>query len=129
MPFLDVSEVLSDPDFCTIGMTCTRTSQTVSEAGLGMNVPASIPFNGVVTSDKGAVLARLAAGERIEGSIIIHSRFRLRAGSQGYTADVVTWNGAQYTVTHVNDYSTFGRGFVAATCDLLPLGGYADAPV
>ena len=125
MPNIDVTEVLSDPDFCTSGLVCTRAAQTVSAAGLGTLTPTTIKFTGVVTSDKGAVLERLAAGERIEDSITIHSKFRLRSGSLGYTADVVTWNGAQYTVSTVNDYSTYGVGFVAATCDLLPLSGGA----
>lgn len=50
--------------------------------------------------------------------------FRLTAGSDGDSiADIATWQGRDYTAANVNDYSHFGRGFVAASCDLLPLAG------
>jgi hypothetical protein len=45
-------------------------------------------------------------------------------GPAGTTpADLVVWKGARYTVVNVDDYSHFGAGFVAATCDLIPVAG------
>ena len=50
--------------------------------------------------------------------------FRLTDGKGADSiADVVTWQGRDYTVANVNDYSHFGSGFVAVSCDLLPLAG------
>lgn len=123
MPLLDVSDLLSDPDFVQPGLICTREAQTVNANGIAVNTPLKVQFSGVVTSDKGDVLERLAAGERIVGNIMITTRFRLRDGKSGYSADIVTVCGKNYTVSSVNDYSQYGRGFVEATCDAMPLSG------
>ena len=123
MALLDVSEILLDPDFMDIGLTCTRSVQTVGDNGRPSVTETVTPFAGVVTSDKGDILERLAGAERKKGSILIHTIFQLTAGSGDTAADIVTWRGKQYTVSNVNDYAHFGRGFVCATCDLLPLKG------
>ena len=124
MALLDVTEVLLDPDFMDMGLVCKRSTQTVGDNGRATNVQSSTTFGGVVTSDNGDILERIAGGERKKGSITIHTLFRLTAGDgEDIIADVVTWQGRDYTVANVNDYSHFGRGFVAASCDLLPLAG------
>lgn len=124
MALLDVTEVLLDPDFMDMGLVCKRYTQTVGDNGRAVNAETSTPFAGVVTSDKGDILERIAGGERKKGSITIHTMFRLTAGDgEEIIADVVTWQGRDYTVANVNDYSHFGRGFVAASCDLKPLAG------
>lgn len=124
MAQLDVTEILLDPDFMDTGLVCKRSVQSIGDNGRATNTVSSTPFAGVVTSDKGDILERIAGGERKKGSITIHTMFRLAAGSgEEIIADVVTWQGRDYTVVNVNDYSHFGRGFVAASCDLLPLAG------
>lgn len=124
MALLDVTEVLLDPDFMDIGLVCKRYVQTVGDNGRAVNAETSTSFAGVVTSDKGDILERIAGGERKKGSITIHTMFHLTAGDgDDSVADVVTWQGRDYTVANVNDYSHFGRGFVAASCDLKPLAG------
>jgi hypothetical protein len=122
MPLLDVAEVLLDPDFVD-SLVCTRNTQTVSEKGLATDVQTSTPFYGVVTNNTGDLLMRLAEGSRISGSITVHSQFNLIAGADGIDADIVTWDGRQYTVTNVGNWSRFGRGFTAANCELIPLSG------
>ena len=123
MAQLDVSDILLDPDFMDTGLLCKRSVQTVGDNGRTTTTDTSTPFAGVVTSDKGDILERLAGAERKKGSITIHTIFRLTAGEGDTTADIVTWRGKTYTVSNVNDYQHFGRGFVCATCDLLPLKG------
>lgn len=122
MALLDVTEVLFDPDFAD-AIVCERTTQTVGVDGFAVNSPQYVPIVGVVTNDMGSVLERIAAGERIYGNIIVHTAFRLRDGDSGATADIVQWNGRRYTVARVSDNSHFGRGFTAASCDLIPLSG------
>lgn len=122
MPQLDVSGVLDNPMFQD-QLSCTRNTQTVGSDGRAVNTPTVTPFSGVVTSDTGDVLTRLAEGSYIKGSIVVHTRFVLVDGADGTDADVVKWQGRQYTVSSVNDYSTYGRGFVAATCEPLKLSG------
>ncbi len=123
MALLDVTDILADPDFMDTGLICERMAQTVGDNGLAVNVTTNKRFAGVVTSNSGDLLDRLTDGERIKGSITIHTRFRLSDGSAGFTADIVEWKNSRYTVSQVNDYSHFGRGFIAANCDLIPLAG------
>lgn len=129
MAQLDVSELMYDLDFLERNMTCLRMAQTVGQNGLAVNTPIPIPFNGVVTMVTGNDLRRDAVGELITGSILICTRFRLLDGKSGFSADIVVHNTRQYTVANVLPYSHYGRGFVEATCDLLPLAGsYPVAP-
>ena len=123
MALLDVSEVLLDPDFMDTGLACQRQVLVVGNDGRTTSTQTNIAFAGVVTSDKGDILERLAGAERKKGSITIHTIFPLTAGDGDTTADIVTWRGKTYTVSNVNDYAHFGRGFICATCDLLPLAG------
>ncbi|WP_248322031.1 hypothetical protein [Caballeronia sp. Sq4a] len=123
MPLLDVSDLLTDPDFVDTSLTCTRSAQTVGDDGMAVNAPTVTPFSGVVTNDSGDQLRRRPDGTMIEGSITIHTRFQLIDGKTGFDADIVTWQGRQYTVVNVRDWSTYGRGFVAAQCELMPFSG------
>ncbi|HDV6327448.1 TPA: hypothetical protein RJR39_003541 [Burkholderia cenocepacia] len=125
MAFLDVTDVLLDPDFMDTGLLCNRMTQIVDERGRAANAVTALPFAAVVTSDLGDILTRLAEGSRITGSMTLHTSFRLRDGGPDGTADAdeVVWRGVTFTVSKVNDYSHFGRGFVCATCDLKPLTG------
>ncbi|KKL38615.1 bacteriophage protein [Burkholderia contaminans FFH2055] len=125
MAFLDVTDVLLDPDFMDTGLICNRMTQTVGTDGRATNAVTAIPIDAVVTSDRGDILHRNADGSRIIGSITLHTPFRLRDGGPDGRADAdeVVWDGATYTVVNVNDYSHFGRGFICATCDLKPLSG------
>ncbi|MBB3004364.1 hypothetical protein FHX57_006746 [Paraburkholderia tropica] len=125
MPLLDVAEILLDPDFVD-SLVCARNTQTVDSNGIATDAVATYPFYGVVTNNTGDLLMRLAEGSRISGSITVHSQFLLYAGQDGQDADIVTWNGRNYTVTNVGDWSRFGRGFTAANCELIPLSGGAS---
>lgn len=123
MPLLDMSDVLSDPDFLDFSLICTRNAQTVGSDGLAVIASKQMPFAGVVAATSGQDLRRRSDGEMNVGEISIITKFLLIDGRPGNTADVVTWNGNTYTVTNVEDYSKYGRGFVAATCDLVQLAG------
>lgn len=124
MALLDVTDVLLDPEFMDTGLLCKRSIQSVGDNGRATNTVTATPFSAVVTSDDGDLLVIVADGERKKGSIMLHTTFRLSAGDgEDNIADVITWQGKDYTVSKVNNYSNFGRGFVAASCDLLPLAG------
>lgn len=121
MPFLDVSDIVTDPDFVSLGLLCIRSAVTTGLDGIAVTVPTQTKFAGVVTNDKGDVLERLAAASRTKGNITIHTRFPLRESGKGIAADQVIWLGTTYTVASVSDWSPYGRGFTAASCDILPL--------
>ena len=123
MPLLDVSDVLLDPDFCDTTLQCERYTASVDSNGRGTKTQTLVGFAGVITSDRGERLVRNAVGEHATDTISIITRFKLRDAGTGVTADIVRWNGNRYTVVSVNDYSTYGRGFVETICEMIPLSG------
>lgn len=121
MALLDVTDVLLDPDFMD-SMTYLRNAQVVGTNGVAsITAPVPAPMYGVVTSRDGDSLKRGPDGEYNDDTITIHTMTRLISGEDDNTADIVIWKGKQYTVEHVNDYSHFGQGFVAADCQKKPL--------
>jgi galactose-6-phosphate isomerase len=123
MPTLNVSRVLLSREFVDKTLVCARNAQTIGSDGIAVDTPTSTPFYGVVTSDRGDVLMRAAEGSHISGTIYVYSKYILIAGRNGTDADVVQWNGRQFTVTDINDYSQYGAGFTCARCELIPLRG------
>lgn len=124
MAFLDVTDIVLDPDFCDTGLVQERQTQTISSGGMASAVTVQTTFAGVVCSADGTRLERRAQGDIVPGSITIHTPLVLSTGKAGgIMADVVQWSGARYTVVRVNSYSHFGAGFVAAECDLIPVAG------
>lgn len=122
MARLDVTDILLDPDFID-ALVCERIVQSVGDDGIAVNTATEAPVFGCVTNADGDRLQRTPAGERVASTILVHTKSRLRAGNDGYTADILRFEENRYTVMQVSGYSHFGRGFVAATCELIPLSG------
>jgi hypothetical protein len=123
MPTLDVSSVLLSPEFCDTRLKCIRSSQTVGDDGIAVNTTQTTRFSGVVTADSGLDLRRDPEGSRVTGTISIITMFFLQDGKSGEAADIVCWQGRQYTVIDVQDYSRYGRGFIEAKAELIPVSG------
>ena len=123
MPFLDVTEVLSDPDFFDYTLVCIRNHQVKDADGFATNTPEEIPFNGVVTVDRALEARRMAAGQVIGGAILVVTTFRLTQGKTALDADVVLYNGRRYRVTFVDPYTSYDAGFVQAHCELMEFDG------
>ena len=121
MPLLDVSDVLLDPDFADNAILI-RTGVTVDQAtGRTVSGPVETPILCVVTSDRGQNLRRMPDASASEGSIIVHSTVTFTEGGDGVDADIIRWQGRDWTVIVVDDYSRYGAGFTCATCRLLTL--------
>jgi len=119
---LDVSELLKDSDFSE-QLEVERSEEVVGDNGLAAFTPQRRKFFGVVTQDRGRMLAREAAGERVSGSIMVITQYALTDGTDGRTADVVRWRGKRWAVMRIGDYGNFGCGFVQASCDLIEISG------
>jgi galactose-6-phosphate isomerase len=116
MPDLDVSDVLLDPDFCET-LTITRRPFTMVK-GIATVTPTTIspaPV-GVVYSISGDLIRQGADQQNLPNTIIVHTPFRLRGPAQGFLPDIVVWNGDNFAVTSVDNFSHFGSGFVSAIC-------------
>jgi galactose-6-phosphate isomerase len=123
MPRLDVSRVLLDPKFCDGTLRCERYTTSTNAQGRAVTSQTLMNFAGVVTSDSGERLQRGSVGEHASDNITVITRFKLRDAGPNVTADIVQWNGSRFTVVSVNDYSTYGVGFIEATCEMVPLAG------
>ena len=123
MALIDVSELLSDPDFLNYGLVCERNLLEIGVDGVARKTTKLIKFNAVVTPDTGEILDRTGEGERIKGRITIHTSFRLLDGAEGGTADIVRWDSKRFTVSNISNNMNWGRGFVSASCDVIPYTG------
>jgi len=118
MPDLDVTELLGDPDFCE-SVVVTRRAETVGANGRS-SVSSSTQTVQAVVAPGVSRTFRLPEGQGAEGTVTVHTTFRLTGPANGYQPDLVQWRGSQYTVMEVNDYSHFGAGFVEALCKMQP---------
>lgn len=115
MPDLDVSDLLLDPDFCE--QLSVQRRQITMVKGRSTTTPVTIspaPY-GVVFSITGGLI-RAGDQQNMPATIVVHTPFRLRGASPGYEPDLVIWNGDNYAVTAIDNFSKYGAGFVAATC-------------
>ena len=118
MPSLDVTDILTDPDFADT-FTVTRSIQTVSTGGMASNALSVLTgVSGVVTANDNVELLKMPDGEILSGSITIITKFRLTDGGGTQDADVITWHGRTYQVKTIGDWSGFGAGFIEAICTL-----------
>lgn len=114
MPLLDVTEILSDPDFADT-ITVTRAVETTDGHGRAQTTTQAFPnIVAVVTAGQGDVLKYFPEMANISGAVLIHTTFRLTSTSETTQADTVTWQGRDYQITDLNDWSTFGAGFIMA---------------
>ena len=81
MPLIDVTEVLSDPNFYTY-FDVYRYDQRIDDNGLTqvVNPRQYLGVSGVVTALRARELQRLPEAERLEGLIQIYTKFRLTSG-------------------------------------------------
>lgn len=132
MPLLDVSSVLTDPDFADV-ISVTRRVQVVSNTGRVSTTDTVFPrLLGVVTMANPSDLDRGDDMQSNTRTIQLVLKFPLCGVSTGNQPDVVTWRGDNYVVRHVDLYPQFGAGFYQAECesidktDVKLLSGYTQ---
>lgn len=116
---LDISYLLSDPDFCA-AFTVERCVEAVDDKGRAQLTSEVLPWRGVVQPATPRELERLAEGDRDRETITVYSRVPLRVGQrpEGTAADVILWQGQRYEVASVEPW----HGYVRALATLLPEG-------
>lgn len=121
MPDLDVTDILSDPDFCET-LTIKRRAQTVGTNGRASTTTTTIspPPVGVVQPVSDQPLVRGPDQQNLPRLLEVHTPFRLRSASRSggvtYQPDILVWNGDDYIVNKVQDWSRYGAGWVQADC-------------
>jgi hypothetical protein len=126
MPFLDVTDVLLDPMFCET-LVVKRRVQTLLKGRTQMQVTVVNPAPVGVVLPLDGELERAPDMQTAPKRIEIHTPYRLRGESNKaddsaeYQPDLINWNGDDYLVTVVDNFSHYGRGFIRAEAVATPL--------
>lgn len=120
MALIDVSGLLSDPDFAD-SFTIYRKTTSVGNDGRTASTETAVTCIGVVIQGEGNQLLRLDDGRRISGAITVYTTTPLSSGTSPNDADEIAWSGNRYVVSLVSDWSNFGAGYYTAVCELLPV--------
>lgn len=118
MALIDVSELLTDPDF-TNTVTLIRRSSTVNTYGENTMVETSSSITAVVQGANTESLERVPEGARLSDLIDVYYKGQLTAESPSGYADIIVWQGRRYQVFEVvEDFMNYGAGFTKAVCKL-----------
>lgn len=112
---VDVSELMDDPDFVSPDpVTLIRRSSVVN--GFGENVLAETvtPITAIIQAGPGDMLERLPDEAKLTRMIRIWTRTVLQAESPGGYADMITWQGARWSLMPVQYWGNWGQGFTQA---------------
>lgn len=132
MPMINLTAALSSP-MLSDGFSVIRRQQVVGNNGRVTPTETTIPglFGPVYpsTPDELRMLADLATNEK---AITVLTAFALRGESEvsgtDFMPDIVVWRGDNFKVAKVQDYSSYGPGFVMALCTSIDLKDAPPAP-
>ena len=118
MALIDVSELLTDPDF-TNQVTLVRRLSTVNTYGENVMTESVSTITVVVQSLGKESLRRVPEGARLSGMIDVYYKGALYAEQPGGYADIIVWGGNRYQVFELaEDFMNYGSGFTKAICKL-----------
>lgn len=121
MALIDVSELLTDPDF-TNTVTLIRRASSVNSYGENVLTETSSSITAVVQGANTETLERVPEGARLSDLIDVYYKGVLHAESPSGYADVIVFGGKRYQVFQViEDFMNFGAGFTKAVCKLEPV--------
>ena len=121
---IDVSDVVSDPDF-TQTITRVVRSETVNDFGESIIISVSSLIDAVVTSPTTQELLMFPEATAYRDVIRVTTVSRLNADSVGKQPDLILYHGENYKVLITNDYSDFG--YTRALCVLIDLQDQPNA--
>lgn len=113
MALLDVTEILTDPDFAD-DFPVKRRAESVGQNGRSELQVRDMKGVGVICAASPSDLERLPEDQRMRRTISIVTQFRLQGPSPGYQADLVGWQGDFFVIVDIQPYTNYGAGFVQA---------------
>lgn len=118
MALLDVGDVFDDPEL-TGFITVKRFVENVTDEGISQPTVQLFQHQvAIVTGGKASNLLVLTDAQRVTGLITVHTPFLLVDGTPTRKADHILFQGGEYVVLVVKNFSNFGAGFVTAECQL-----------
>jgi hypothetical protein len=116
MPDLDVSDAYIDPSTAD-RFTVIRRAETINGNGRSELITSTIPnLIGAVYPTGDNSLVRTEDYQISRKTLTVVTSFRLQLSAPGYQPDIVVWNGDNFIVRALQDYSGFGSGMIVAEC-------------
>ena len=118
MPLLDVSDLMSDPDFIEDdGITVIRRAIVMVKGR--PTTPDPVTYAGVnaIVNSGISELMRAEDKQYMPNRISVHTQFKLQGPAPGFMPDFIVWRGDNYVTKTLDDYSKYGAGFVHADCE------------
>ncbi|MGG3012294.1 hypothetical protein ABEO98_22770 [Brevibacillus parabrevis] len=103
---INVSEVITDPDFAQSYLVHRRTNEWV--AGRPSETETSINMLGVITVADAKTLEQLPEGDRVTGMMSFYATVPIYETSEQGTSDQIEWRGELYRVKKVFPYGDYG---------------------
>ena len=115
MAQIDVTELLSDPDFVDAMQVITRypSVSTLGEVSFGMSVVNSV---GCVQPADYKTVQKLPDSLQVEDVSSFWFKGAIIASAPGKYSSVIVFRGQRYQVQTVADYSNWGEGYSEGTC-------------
>jgi len=121
MADINISELLSDPDFLDTVTLITRGTTLVK----GRNVLSDTPVPNVsmvIQPASGSDLKKLPEGVRGSETISVWYRGELSSLRQNGYSDIIVWNTKRYEVMHVEPFGNWGNGYYKGIATLTKVG-------
>ena len=114
-PQLDITELMTDPDFVGEMLQISRISQANS---LGENIitQCTTVTVGSVQPASGKMIERLPEAERIGNFMSFWLKGVIVASAPGKYTDILSFQGQRFQVKTVFDWSTWGAGWSEGLC-------------
>jgi hypothetical protein len=120
MAMLDVLRAVTSPYLASM-FSVRRRTQTVNNFGVGSNADTTItPVYGVVAPSNENDLKRFPDLQVQSKAITVITSFALRGEAEAagteFSPDIVIWNGDNYLVRALDDWSQYAAGFIVCIC-------------
>jgi hypothetical protein len=121
--FIDVTDVLLDPEVAGQLITVVRRQEQVNGFGQGVLVAETVPnvVASVTPVGDNSLTREVTFGTQNQAIRVI-TQYRLRgattesATGRTFQPDLVLWHGDYYVVSTLNDFTQYGAGLVEAEC-------------
>ena len=121
MADIDVSELLSDPDFLdTVSLIIRSSTVTGGRNVLSETITNNV--NMIIQPASGKDIAKLPEGARGFETIAIWYKGELSSLRQNGYSDIIVWNTKRYEVQHVEPFGNWGSGYYKCIATLTKVG-------
>lgn len=122
MPTIDMSDIINDPDLNEL-VVLIRRVETIGTNGRNAITETLYNIGAVVTPGTQPGFLRTPDGQALPNTITVHTTSILQGPALGMQPDIIQWNGVNYVVRVIYDFSSYGSGFSSAMCEAVSLVG------